>query len=375
MSPAERRELARALATVDYPHPLLGIYLVRGRRLGVLVSIIACTVLAGWIIVLVLTLHRSFHAQHWKGAWIGFDFLLLLAFAATGWAFWRGRQIVIAFLLITATLLCCDAWFDVILDAGSSDVWGSVASAVIVELPLAFLMFNAARRLIRLSALVAVSEAGGPGGISEEDRRLPVWKIPLLGLHPSDRDLRTGAGCAPDGKNRHSIGRSRPLPGGHPRTPRWQSGVIAVSRYAEHAIHRVRHGIRGKEIPDRGLRRGHRRVPGRPVERQGPLPSRQLRHHHAARLINSKSGSSRTGVEYLRTANRFSPRRSKKEGHSGPNHATGPAATSLLPSLAGLSKMMDIQARSARGHCVPGTPCQALPTRQVPQCTSVECRE
>jgi len=30
---------------------------------------------------------------------------------------------------------------------GSSDVWVSVASALIVELPLAFFMFNAARRL------------------------------------------------------------------------------------------------------------------------------------------------------------------------------------------------------------------------------------
>ena len=73
MSPSERRKLAHSLAAVDYPHPMLGIYLARGRRLGVLASIIACTVLVGWIIVLGLTLHRSFHAEHWKGAWVGFD--------------------------------------------------------------------------------------------------------------------------------------------------------------------------------------------------------------------------------------------------------------------------------------------------------------
>jgi hypothetical protein len=176
LSPAERRQLARSLATIDYPHPMLGLYLSRGRRVGALVSIISCTVLVGWIIILALTLHRSFHAEHWRGAWIGFDVALLLSFAATGWAFWRGRQIVIACLLVTGTLLCCDAWFDVILDAGTSDIWGSVASAVIVELPLAFLMFNAARRLIRLSALMATSESGDEG-------RVPaVWKIPLLGM-------------------------------------------------------------------------------------------------------------------------------------------------------------------------------------------------
>jgi hypothetical protein len=184
MSPSERRKLANSLAAVDYPHPLLGIYLARGRRLGVLVSIIACTVLIGWIIVLVLTLHRSFHAQHWKSAWVGFDLILLAAFAATGWAFWRGRQIVIACLIVTGTLLCCDAWFDVVLDAGSSDVWVSVASAAVVELPLAFLMFNAARRLLRLSALVAVSEAGDSSDCDDlPDDALPrLWKIPLFGM-------------------------------------------------------------------------------------------------------------------------------------------------------------------------------------------------
>ena len=175
LSPAERRQLAHSLAVIDYPHPLLELNLRRGRKIGVLFSIIACTVLVGWIIVLVLTLGRNYTATHWRLAWVGFDIVLLAAFAATGWAFWRGRQIVIACLLVTATLLCCDAWFDVILDLGSSEVWVSIASAVIVEIPLALLMFNAARRLIRLSALVAMSEAGDAKPVPS------LWRIPLLG--------------------------------------------------------------------------------------------------------------------------------------------------------------------------------------------------
>jgi hypothetical protein len=195
LSPAERRQIARSLATIDYPHPMLGLYLSRGRRVGVLVSIISCTVLVGWIIILALTLHRSFHAQHWRGAWLGFDIVLLLAFAATGWAFYRGRQIVIACLLVTGTLLCCDAWFDVILDTGTSDIWLSVASAVIVELPLAFLMFNAARRLIRLSALMAMSESGDEGPVPA------VWKIPLLGMGTLGEHSSHGHG--PHGRGSH----------------------------------------------------------------------------------------------------------------------------------------------------------------------------
>jgi hypothetical protein len=175
LSPADRRRLAHSLAVIDYPHPLLELNLRRGRKIGVLFSIIACTVLVGWIIVLVLTLNRDYTATHWRLAWVGFDVVLLASFAATGWAFWRGRQIVIACLLVTATLLCCDAWFDVILDLGSSGVWVSIASAVIVEIPLAVVMFNAARRLIRLSALVAMSEAGDAKPVPS------LWRIPLLG--------------------------------------------------------------------------------------------------------------------------------------------------------------------------------------------------
>jgi len=174
LSPAERRQLARSLAAVDYPDPLLEMTLAKGRKLGALFSIVACTVLALWIIVLLFTLHRSFHAHYWRLAWVGFDIVLLFGFASIGWAFWRGRQIVIACLLVTGALLCCDAWFDVILDLGTSGQWESVASALVVELPIAFLMFAAARRLIRLSAVVAVSE-------SDKDRVPSLWRIPLVG--------------------------------------------------------------------------------------------------------------------------------------------------------------------------------------------------
>jgi hypothetical protein len=196
MNPAERRELARMLAAIDYPHPLLD--LNRGRRLGAVFSAIACVVLAAWIVVLVLTLHKHYTATHWRLAWVGFDMVELVAFAVTAWAFWRGRQIVIACLLITGTLLCCDAWFDVILDLGTSDMWMSIASAVFIELPLAFLLLNAARRLIRLSALVAVSERG------DEAVPLPsLWRVPLpvppailqAGMAPQDpQDLAFGHG-------------------------------------------------------------------------------------------------------------------------------------------------------------------------------------
>jgi hypothetical protein len=180
MTPGERRQLARMLASIDYPHPLLD--LSRGRKLGALFSTVACIVLVAWIIVLVLTLGKHYTSTHWRGAWVGFDIMELIGFAVTGWAFWRGRQIVIAALLVTGTLLCCDAWFDVILDLGTRAMWTSISSAVIVELPLAFLLLNAARRLIRVSALVAVAAPSG-------DVALPsLWRIPLISdEHPEEK--------------------------------------------------------------------------------------------------------------------------------------------------------------------------------------------
>jgi hypothetical protein len=177
MSAAERRQLADLLAEIDYPHPLLDLKMHRRRRLAAIFSVSASIVLAAWIVVLVLTLHREFRATHWRLAWVGLDIFELAGFAIIGWALWRGRQIAIAALLVTATLLCCDAWFDVVLDLGTRDMWPSVAEAVLIELPLAFLLFNAARRLIRMSALAAM----GAGGV-----RLPLpslWKVPLAGLY------------------------------------------------------------------------------------------------------------------------------------------------------------------------------------------------
>jgi hypothetical protein len=174
MTADERRQLARALAAIDHPDLLHDPRLLRSRRLGLLLTVGSCVVLAGWIVVLVLTLTRHYTAHHWRGAWVGFDFALLAAFAATAWAFWRERQVVIMCLIITGTLLCCDAWFDIVLDLGTPGIWGSLASAVFVELPLASLLFLAARQLIRLSVQAVMRLHG----LTEEVPSL--WRIPLF---------------------------------------------------------------------------------------------------------------------------------------------------------------------------------------------------
>lgn len=181
MSPADRRHLARLLARMDGP-PQQGArgstpaaasaspYLAdpklrRQRRLALLVSAGCCVFLAGWIVVLAATLPRRFDAHHWRALWVNFDVFLLAAFIATAWAIWRERQVLILLLVGLGTMLCCDAWFDVGTSLASSDLWISLISALCAELPLAFLAFAGARRLLKATIetdVLAAADARAP---------------------------------------------------------------------------------------------------------------------------------------------------------------------------------------------------------------------
>jgi hypothetical protein len=163
MSPQQRHELLRALAAME---PALAPRSGPGdRRRAVLLAVIVvcCLVLAAWTGLLAATLPRYYRTGGWRGAWVGFDIALLVTFAATGWASWRRRQILIICLVVLATLLCCDAWFDVVLDARTKGFELSLLSALLVELPLAALAIVGARRLLRMTSDVLLRHQGHPG--------------------------------------------------------------------------------------------------------------------------------------------------------------------------------------------------------------------
>jgi hypothetical protein len=101
-----------------------------------------------WIVYLVLNLPDEHHSREWKVAWVGFDIALLTGFGATAWLGWRRHRAAVPVTIATATLLCCDAWFDVTLDWSSSDRWLSLLSAVLVEVPLAVFLILRARHLL-----------------------------------------------------------------------------------------------------------------------------------------------------------------------------------------------------------------------------------
>ena len=154
----------------------------RRRRHAMELMLVCLAGLAPWTVYLALTLPSGFRAHYWRLAWAGFDVLLLFAMASTAYLGWRRRQAVIAGAIATATLLICDAWFDIALDLGTRDVWTSLASAAFVELPLAAFFLRRAQLIIRLTLARMLPETSGDG------RPPGMFKIPLLGIAIWERE-------------------------------------------------------------------------------------------------------------------------------------------------------------------------------------------
>jgi hypothetical protein len=147
--------------------------LVRRRRRHAMEIMLVCVGgLVPWTIYLALTLPGDYRAHYWRLSWAGFDVILLVAMALTAYLGWRGRLTVIVGAVATATLLICDAWFDVVLDLGTRDVWTSLGSAIFLELPLAAFFLWRAYLIMRLT--LARTYGGVPAqvrGPGREDGR------------------------------------------------------------------------------------------------------------------------------------------------------------------------------------------------------------
>jgi hypothetical protein len=137
---------------------------------------VASVVLMPWIVFLAITLPPKYVTSRWGATWVGFDVALLSSLAATAWFAWRRYQALVVSALVASTLLVTDAWFDIMTSSSRTDLAISIATAVLVELPLAVLLFSVAYRLLQLAFRRARTVVGVPGTDGA------LWNDPLLGV-------------------------------------------------------------------------------------------------------------------------------------------------------------------------------------------------
>ncbi len=150
------------------------------RRFFLTVVTASSLVLIPWIGYLAVSLPTHYVASQWKVAWVGFDIALVMMLSWTAWNAWHRRQLLVLTAIITATLLVCDAWFDVVLDWGTRHVAVSIATAVLAELPLAGLLVRVAVRLIRAVQRARWAELGRDGEPPS------IWRMSITDLAGQD---------------------------------------------------------------------------------------------------------------------------------------------------------------------------------------------
>lgn len=173
LSAGDRARLARWIADVDRfggPPPR-----ARRRRLEILtIATVGTVVLVPWIAYLSVTLPQRHASSGWRAAWVGFDVALVAALGATAWCTLKRRQVLVMVLLLSGTLLVCDAWFDVVLSWGSDEAFISILTAALVEVPLAGLFLATYHRLLRALTSMVWHQQGRAG------EPPPLHRMPLL---------------------------------------------------------------------------------------------------------------------------------------------------------------------------------------------------
>jgi hypothetical protein len=123
---------------------------IRRIRLGLMVG--GSMAMVPWLGYLSMTLPANYVAHNWPLTWIGFDILLVVFMLATATLGYLRRQLLVLAAFTTGVLLICDAWFD-LMTAGPRDLWLSVVTALLIEVPLATFMIYGAQRLLRLTMM------------------------------------------------------------------------------------------------------------------------------------------------------------------------------------------------------------------------------
>jgi len=173
LSLSERLALVRRLrqgeAVDAVPEPVVR-RVRRGRALALTVTAVATALLVPWTAYLALSLPEHYESHAWRLTWVGFDVLLMVLLGLTAFFAWRKRMLVVLTSFAAGVLLLADAWFDV-TTADRDTVQLSLASAIVVEIPLAiFLMGMAIGLSWRVARLLNTLTGHGSAG---------RWRMPI----------------------------------------------------------------------------------------------------------------------------------------------------------------------------------------------------
>ena len=151
LTPEQRRDLITRLQQPlsDVIDPVL-LRRIRRIRLGLMIG--GSVAMIPWLVYLAFTLPENYVAHNWPATWIGFDVLLVAFMVATAVFGYLRRQVLVFAAFTSGVLLICDAWFD-LMTAGPDDVWLSVITALVIEVPLAIFMIRGAQRIMRLTMM------------------------------------------------------------------------------------------------------------------------------------------------------------------------------------------------------------------------------
>ena len=104
--------------------------------------------LVPWTLYLFATLpSRHLQAGYYDVAWGGFDLVLASLFVATGAGLLGRRLWVHGTATATATMLLCDAWFDVLSSGPGNERLFAIVLAVTAEVPTAVVCLMIARHV------------------------------------------------------------------------------------------------------------------------------------------------------------------------------------------------------------------------------------
>jgi len=112
----------------------------RLRRAGILVLGAVVIGLFPWTLYLTYTLPARHVTPHWDIAWAGFDVFEAVSAAGTVIALLRNSRHLVVLASTTATILVCDAWFDVVTSRSDELLWSGI-EAIVAEIPLAVFCF------------------------------------------------------------------------------------------------------------------------------------------------------------------------------------------------------------------------------------------